>query len=57
MVDLRGWPGLAVVGTVTGDPCAANIRIDGGRVGLLDRDEAHVDHPDLDLAEVPGAHR
>jgi hypothetical protein len=57
VVDLRGWPGLAVVGTVAGDPCAANIRIDGGRVGLLDRDEAHVDHPDLDLAEVPGAHR
>jgi hypothetical protein len=37
--------------------CAANIRIDGGRVGLLDRDEARVDHPDLDLAEDPGAHR
>jgi Ser/Thr protein kinase RdoA (MazF antagonist) len=39
---------------VHGDPCAANIRIDGDRVGFLDWDEARVDHPWLDLADIPG---
>jgi Ser/Thr protein kinase RdoA (MazF antagonist) len=52
-----GWRALpeAPGVLVHGDPCAANIRIDGGRVGLLDWDETRVDHPHLDLAEVPGA--
>lgn len=39
---------------VHGDPGSSNIRIDGDRVGLLDWDEARVDHPDLDLASIPG---
>lgn len=39
---------------VHGDPCAANIRVSGGRIGFLDWDEARVDHPWLDLADIPG---
>lgn len=39
---------------IHGDPCAANIRVDGDRVGFLDWDEARVDHPWLDLADIPG---
>lgn len=39
---------------VHGDPCAANIRVDGDRIGFLDWDEARVDHPWLDLADIPG---
>ncbi len=38
---------------VHGDPGAANIRIRGGRVGLLDWDEARVDASVLDLAGLP----
>lgn len=55
------WRGLAGPPTVIhGDPCAANVRVledpdDGGvRVGLLDWDEARVDDPWLDLADIPG---
>jgi hypothetical protein len=42
--------GLAVV---HGDPCAANVRVSADGIGLLDWDEARVDHPDLDLADMP----
>jgi Ser/Thr protein kinase RdoA (MazF antagonist) len=50
------WQKLAGPSTVIhGDPCAANIRVDGDRVGLLDWDEARVDHPWLDLADIPGS--
>lgn len=66
-VDLRVMPGDAVVrcraawaplvgwptSVVHGDPGAANIRLHGGRVGLLDWDEARVDAADLDLADLP----
>jgi Ser/Thr protein kinase RdoA (MazF antagonist) len=45
-------PVSAVV--VHGDPCAANVRVGDAGIGLLDWDEARVDHPDLDLAELPG---
>ena len=49
------WRALEGPSTVVhGDPCAANIRIDGDRVGFLDWDEARVDHPWLDLADIPG---
>jgi Ser/Thr protein kinase RdoA (MazF antagonist) len=49
------WQGLAGPATVVhGDPCAANIRVFDGRVGFLDWDEARVDHPWLDLADIPG---
>jgi Ser/Thr protein kinase RdoA (MazF antagonist) len=49
------WQSLTGPTTVIhGDPCAANIRIDGDRVGFLDWDEARVDHPWLDLADIPG---
>jgi Ser/Thr protein kinase RdoA (MazF antagonist) len=50
------WAGLTGATTVVhGDPCAANIRIQpDGRVGFLDWDEARVDHPWLDLADIPG---
>lgn len=37
---------------VHGDPGPSNIRIDGERVGLLDWDEARVDHIVLDLADL-----
>ncbi|WP_216211814.1 phosphotransferase enzyme family protein [Amycolatopsis aidingensis] len=38
---------------VHGDPGAANIRISPAGVGLLDWDEARVDHPAMDLADLP----
>jgi Ser/Thr protein kinase RdoA (MazF antagonist) len=48
------WRALTGPPTVIhGDPCAANIRVDGDRVGFLDWDEARVDHPWLDLADIP----
>jgi aminoglycoside phosphotransferase len=51
----RAWRALAGPTTVVhGDPCAANIRVQDGRVGFLDWDEARVDHPWLDLADIPG---
>lgn len=49
------WRSLTGPHTVVhGDPGRANIRVgpDGG-IGLLDWDEARVDHPDLDLADLP----
>ncbi|HEX6357486.1 phosphotransferase enzyme family protein [Actinophytocola sp.] len=49
------WRALPPEQTVIhGDPCAANIRLSGDRVGFLDWDEARVDHPWLDLADIPG---
>src|SRR5690606_4775370 len=49
------WARLAgrPTSVVHGDPNPGNIRISGGRVGLIDWDEAHVDVPELDLA-LPG---
>jgi Ser/Thr protein kinase RdoA (MazF antagonist) len=47
----RALPGPPTV--VHGDPCAPNLRVHDGRVGFLDWDEAHVDHPWLDLADLP----
>ncbi len=38
---------------VHGDPGAANVRVSAAGIGLLDWDEARVDHPDLDLADLP----
>src|SRR5687767_10605527 len=35
---------------VHGDPNPRNVRVNAGRVALIDWDEAHVDVPDLDLA-------
>ncbi|GAA2799862.1 phosphotransferase [Saccharopolyspora taberi] len=35
------------------DACASNVRVHGGAIGFLDWDEARVDHPDLDLADLP----
>jgi Ser/Thr protein kinase RdoA (MazF antagonist) len=54
----RAWNALAGTpeAVVHGDPGPANIRIAGAGVGLLDWDEARVDHTDLDLAELPGSH-
>lgn len=65
-VDLRAMPASAVAAcraawgalpaesaVVHGDPCAANVRVSADGVGLLDWDEARVDHPDLDLADLP----
>jgi aminoglycoside phosphotransferase (APT) family kinase protein len=50
------WRALTGPSTVIhGDPCAANIRIAGDRVGFLDWDEARVDHPWLDLADIPNS--
>lgn len=43
-------PGRAVI---HGDPGAPNLRITPKGVGFLDWDEARVDHPDLDLADLP----
>ena len=67
-VDLDAMPAVAVAAcrrawgalsgspaVVHGDPCAANVRIGEAGVGLLDWDEARVDHPDLDLADLPVA--
>jgi Ser/Thr protein kinase RdoA (MazF antagonist) len=52
----RAWAALAGTpeAVVHGDPGPANIRIAGTGAGLLDWDEARVDHTDLDLAELPG---
>ncbi|GAB2603255.1 hypothetical protein GCM10027168_40330 [Streptomyces capparidis] len=51
----RAWRGLGGVPTavVHGDPCAGNVRVSAAGVGLLDWDEARVDHVDLDLADLP----
>lgn len=53
----QAWRRLASAGggeaVVHGDPGPSNIRMNGGRVGLLDWDEARVDHADLDLADLP----
>jgi Ser/Thr protein kinase RdoA (MazF antagonist) len=50
------WSALTGSDTVVhGDPCAPNLRIDGDRVGFLDWDESRVDHPWLDLADLPDA--
>jgi Ser/Thr protein kinase RdoA (MazF antagonist) len=50
----QAWAGLAAGPhtVVHGDPGPANIRITSDGVGLLDWDEARVDHPDLDLADL-----
>jgi Ser/Thr protein kinase RdoA (MazF antagonist) len=52
----RAWQALTGPTTVVhGDPCAANIRVqEDDRIGFLDWDEARVDHPWLDLADLPG---
>jgi Ser/Thr protein kinase RdoA (MazF antagonist) len=54
----RAWTALAGTpeAVVHGDPGPANIRIADAGPGLLDWDEARVDHTDLDLAELPGTH-
>lgn len=51
----RAWRGIADVprGVVHGDPGAGNIRMTKAGVGLLDWDEARVDHVDLDFADLP----
>jgi len=51
------WQALRDVpmAVVHGDPGRGNVRVQGRRVGLLDWDEARVDHVDLDLAEIPGS--
>lgn len=50
----RAWAALSGKHTVIhGDPCAANVRVSTAGIGLLDWDEARVDHPDLDLADLP----
>jgi Ser/Thr protein kinase RdoA (MazF antagonist) len=51
----RAWAALSGPAVVVhGDPCAANVRVSEAGIGLLDWDEARVDHPDLDLADLPG---
>ncbi|OLF17106.1 phosphotransferase [Actinophytocola xanthii] len=51
----NAWQQLAGHHTVVhGDPCGPNVRVTEEGVGLLDWDEARVDHPDLDLADLPG---
>jgi Ser/Thr protein kinase RdoA (MazF antagonist) len=52
----RAWARLARTpqAVVHGDPGPANIRVNADGVGLIDWDEARVDHTDLDLAELPG---
>jgi Ser/Thr protein kinase RdoA (MazF antagonist) len=54
----HAWTSLAGTpeAVVHGDPGPANIRITDAGPGLLDWDEARVDHTDLDLAELPGNH-
>lgn len=54
----RAWTALAGTpeAVVHGDPGPANIRITDAGPGLLDWDEARLDHTDLDLAELPGSH-
>jgi len=67
-VDLTAMPDAAVTAcraawsaltgpetVIHGDPCTANLRIHHGRVGFLDWDEARVDHPWLDLADLPNS--
>lgn len=60
VADLRAaWAALAAAAgppacVVHGDPGRTNVRMAGGRVGLLDWDESRVDVADLDLAELPG---
>ena len=51
----QAWGGLPDVplSVIHGDPGGANIRIQGGRVGFIDWDESRIDHPDLDLVEIP----
>ena len=53
----RAWAALAGTpeAVVHGDPGAGNIRVSQTGVGLLDWDEARVDHTDFDVAEVPGS--
>lgn len=53
----RAWAGLAGTpqAVVHGDPGPSNIRVTEHGAGLLDWDEARVDHTDLDLAEIPGS--
>jgi Ser/Thr protein kinase RdoA (MazF antagonist) len=52
----RAWAPLAgrPRAVVHGDVGPANIRVSPAGVGLLDWDEARVDHADLDLADLPG---
>jgi Ser/Thr protein kinase RdoA (MazF antagonist) len=48
------WSALACTAAVVhGDPGPQNLRLRGGRVGLLDWDESRVDCPELDLAWLP----
>lgn len=52
----RAWAALTGPQSVVhGDPCAENVRVSAAGIGLLDWDEARVDHPDLDLADLPGS--
>ncbi|WP_291413070.1 phosphotransferase [Actinophytocola sp.] len=52
----RAWAALTgPQAVVHGDPCAENVRVTAAGIGLLDWDEARVDHPDLDLADLPGS--
>jgi Ser/Thr protein kinase RdoA (MazF antagonist) len=66
-VDLTAMPADAVAAcraawselsgpltVVHGDPGEANVRVTDEGIGFLDWDEARVDHPDLDLADLPG---
>jgi Ser/Thr protein kinase RdoA (MazF antagonist) len=58
VIECRGaWAALAGTpeAVVHGDPGADNIRVSPAGVGLLDWDEARVDHTDLDVAELPGS--
>lgn len=58
VADCRSaWAPLAGTpqAVVHGDPAGPNIRISDDGAGLLDWDEARVDHTDLDLAELPGS--
>ena len=51
----RAWGALSgSLAVVHGDPCAANVRVGDAGVGSLDWDESRVDHPALDLADLPG---
>ncbi|GAB3429568.1 phosphotransferase enzyme family protein [Actinophytocola sediminis] len=65
-VDLSAMPADAVTAVraawraldgdhtiVHGDPGELNVRVTDQGIGLLDWDEARVDHPDLDLADLP----
>jgi Ser/Thr protein kinase RdoA (MazF antagonist) len=51
----RAWAGLAGTpqAVVHGDPGPGNVRMTAAGAGLLDWDEARVDHTDLDLADLP----